>query len=89
MSPRLDRSRELQLRDVAPERVDFDLRVDGYYERPVSVVLGAGGRLRFPHPVSEAGLSLGNETDDARVREQARTELVRLHAFMRMRATRR
>ena len=89
MSARLDRIRRLQLRDVAVDRVEFDLQVDGRYERRVSAVVDAGGNLRFPHIWSDAGESLGNDAADAFVLEEARTELVRLNAALRGRAQRR
>jgi hypothetical protein len=89
MSLRLDRSRELHFCDVGVEQVDFALHVDGHYERSVSAVAGTGGHIRFPHMWSDAGESLGSEAHDALVREEARTELARFHAYMRARVQRR
>jgi len=75
----------LRLLSLTFDRVEFLASDCGAgWERLVSVDVRDGTSwytaVRFPHPQSDAGESLGSDDLDAQVRERAAEELVRLEA---------
>jgi hypothetical protein len=73
--------RSLRLRSVGIDRIDFELVVNGYAERLVSVLRDSRGRIDFPHMASDAGEPLGGAADEY-VCERAREEFVRLDGYL-------
>jgi hypothetical protein len=79
------RRRSLAFTGADRDRLTFDVIANGSIERHVSVLVDRGV-LEFPHPLTDAGESLGTAEADATVRARAFEEAARRGLHVRRRA---